>query len=409
VRGRLLDLFARNEQFPDLRGRVTRFEFGPPVGFTVQFRVIGPDTAQVREIAYRVRDTVRASPLVRDTQLDWNEQVRAVRVQLDQDKARVLGVTSADVAAMTQLVMSGAPVTQIRRGEELIDVTWRAAPAERLALERLGDINLFTRRHTLMAQSALNSETDFLERAPHARRRLGQAQTRRARPWHQPEPAGYSPLVSSAPRTAAHSASEASPLNASSSIMKRATICALSWACKAAFCAGSRCGPISNVNRRTPLPSRRTAARSDSFHCGYQVERHHQNVFDDRELQLDLVGRSGRPIHVLPHRGVVARGHALVEVRGRQRLHELDDGQRVETQRGAADRRGLGQANPAFCDQTLDDLKLAVGRPLLHEQPRPGCLKSASCLTSVCGVRASNLKAGHRVASCVSDSQGCRL
>jgi len=153
VRGRLLELFARNEQFPDLRGRVTRFEFGPPVGFPVQFRVVGPDTAQVRETAYRVRDTVRASPLVRDTQLDWNEQVRAVRVQIDQDKARVQGVTSADLAAMTQLVMSGAPVTQIRRGEELIDVTLRAAPEERLALERLGDINLFTRNGTVVPLS----------------------------------------------------------------------------------------------------------------------------------------------------------------------------------------------------------------------------------------------------------------
>ncbi len=145
VRGRLLDLFAKGEQFPDLRGRVTRFEFGPPVGFPVQFRVIGPSTAQVREIAYRVRDTVRASPLVRDTQLDWNEQVRAVSVQLDQDQARLLGITSADVGAMTQMVLSGAPVTQIRRGEDLIDVTLRAAPEERLALERLGDVNLFTR------------------------------------------------------------------------------------------------------------------------------------------------------------------------------------------------------------------------------------------------------------------------
>ena len=145
VRGRLLAIFAKGEQFPDLRGRVTRFEFGPPVGFPVQFRVIGPDTAQVREIAYRVRDMVRQSPLVRDTQLDWNEQVRAVRVQLDQDQARLLGITSADVGAMTQMVLSGAPVTQIRRGEDLIDVTLRAAPEERLALERLGDINVFTR------------------------------------------------------------------------------------------------------------------------------------------------------------------------------------------------------------------------------------------------------------------------
>jgi len=163
VRARLLELFEKNEQFPDLRGRVTRFEFGPPVGFPVQFRVIGPDTSQVREIAYRVRDIVRTSPLVRDTQLDWNEQVRTVRVQLDQDKARLLGVTSADVAAMTQLVLSGAPVTQIRRGEELIDVTLRASPEERLALEQLGDVQLFTRQGAVLPLSQVATLTPAFE------------------------------------------------------------------------------------------------------------------------------------------------------------------------------------------------------------------------------------------------------
>ena len=145
VRHRLIDLFTADKEFPDLRGRVTRFEFGPPVGFPVQFRVVGPDTAKVREIAYQVRDAVRKSPLVRDTQLEWNEQVRSVRVELDQDKARLLGVTSADVSAMMQTVLGGAPATQIRRGEDLIDVTVRAVPGERLALEQLGDVSLFTR------------------------------------------------------------------------------------------------------------------------------------------------------------------------------------------------------------------------------------------------------------------------
>ena len=145
VRHRLIEMFTADKEFPDLRGRVTRFEFGPPVGFPVQFRVVGPDTAKVREIAYQVRDAVRQSPLVRDTQLEWNEQVRSVRVELNQDKARLLGITSADVSAMMQTVLSGAPATQIRRGEDLIDVTVRAVPGERLALEQLGDVSLFTR------------------------------------------------------------------------------------------------------------------------------------------------------------------------------------------------------------------------------------------------------------------------
>jgi multidrug efflux pump len=180
VRGRLLELFAKNEQLPDLRGRVTRFEFGPPVGFPVQFRVMGPDTARVREIAYRVRDTVRQSPLVRDTQLDWNEQVRALRVQLDQDKARLLGISSADVASMTQMVLSGAPVTQIRRGEDLIDVTLRAAPEERLALERLGDVSLFTRSGAVVPLSQVAILTPTFEEPVLWRRNRDTALTVRA-------------------------------------------------------------------------------------------------------------------------------------------------------------------------------------------------------------------------------------
>lgn len=180
VRARLLDLFAKNEQFPDLRARVSRFEFGPPVGFPVQFRVMGPDAASVRELAYQVRDIVGASPLVRDTQLDWNEQVRTVRVDLDADKARLLGIGHADVAAMTQLVLSGAPVTQIRRGEDLIDVNLRAAPEERMALERLGDLNLFTRSGAVVPLSQVATLVPTFEEPVLWRRNREMALTVRA-------------------------------------------------------------------------------------------------------------------------------------------------------------------------------------------------------------------------------------
>ena len=180
VRARLLALFAKDQEFPELRGRVIRFEFGPPVGFPVQFRVMGPDTAQVRQIAYRVRDTVRQSPLVRDTQLDWNEQVRAMRVELDQDKARLLGITSADVAAMTQTVLSGAPVTQIRRGEELVDVVLRAGAEERLALEQLGDISLFTRTGAVVPLSQVAKLVPTFEEPVLWRRNRDMALTVRA-------------------------------------------------------------------------------------------------------------------------------------------------------------------------------------------------------------------------------------
>lgn len=145
VRARLMGLFDRDEVLPDVRARVSRLEFGPPVGFPVQFRVIGPDKAQVREIAYRVRDAVRQSPLVRDTQLDWNEQVRSLQVHVDHDKARLLGLSTADIQGLVQTTLDGATVTQIRRGEELVDVVVRATPEERRGLGQLGDLQLFTR------------------------------------------------------------------------------------------------------------------------------------------------------------------------------------------------------------------------------------------------------------------------
>jgi multidrug efflux pump subunit AcrB len=155
VRARLLDLLAKDEALPDVNARVTRLEFGPPVGFPVQFRVIGPDKAQVREIAYKVRDAVRQSPLVRDTQLDWNEQVRSMKVHVDQDKARLLGLSTADIQGLVQTTLDGAPVTQIRRGEELVDVVVRATPEERKRIGQLGDLPVFTRSGVTVPLSQL--------------------------------------------------------------------------------------------------------------------------------------------------------------------------------------------------------------------------------------------------------------
>lgn len=145
VRSRLLALFETDQEFPNLRGRVLRLEFGPPVGFPVQFRVTGPDTAEVRRIAYQVRDIVSQNSLVRDTQLDWNDQVRALRLNVDQDKARQLGISNADIADTVQTVLSGAPVSQVRRGEELIDIVVRGTPEERQSVAGVGDIALFSR------------------------------------------------------------------------------------------------------------------------------------------------------------------------------------------------------------------------------------------------------------------------
>jgi len=151
VRSRLMA--SVNDQFPNVWVRVTRLELGPPVGFPVQFRVVGPDTQKVREIAREVEAVVASSAKVRDVQLDWNDPVRTLRVDLDQDKARALGLAPADVAFVTQTFLNGATLSQFREHEELVDIVARAVPAERLNVDTLKNINLYTREGTVVPLS----------------------------------------------------------------------------------------------------------------------------------------------------------------------------------------------------------------------------------------------------------------
>ncbi|MBR0751824.1 efflux RND transporter permease subunit [Bradyrhizobium jicamae] len=126
----------------EARVRVDRFNFGPPVGFPVQFRVIGPDPNKVRDIAYQVRDVMRENKNVKDVQLDWNEQSPYLKLVVDQDRARALGLTPQDVSQALSMLISGAPVTTIRDGIEKVGVVARAIPAERLDLGRVGDLTI---------------------------------------------------------------------------------------------------------------------------------------------------------------------------------------------------------------------------------------------------------------------------
>src|SRR6202000_209640 len=129
----------------EARVRVDRFNFGPPVGFPVQFRVIGPDPQVVRDIAYKVRDVVAANKNIRDPQLDWNEQSPYLKLVVDQDRARALGLTPQDVSQALAMLISGAPVTTVRDGIEKVDVVARAVPSERLDLGHVGDLTVTSR------------------------------------------------------------------------------------------------------------------------------------------------------------------------------------------------------------------------------------------------------------------------
>jgi multidrug efflux pump subunit AcrB len=130
---------------PEARVRVDRFNFGPPVGFPVQFRVIGPDTNKVREIAYQVRDVMRTEKRLIEPQLDWNEQTPYLKLVVDQERARALGLTPQDVSQSLAFLLSGVPVTTVRDGVEKVGVVARALPSDRLDLGHIGDLTVYSR------------------------------------------------------------------------------------------------------------------------------------------------------------------------------------------------------------------------------------------------------------------------
>ena len=146
---------ADDGQLSEARVRVDRFNFGPPVGFPVQFRVIGPDTATVREIAYKVRDVMRANKKMRGPHLDWNEQTPYLKLNVDQDRVRAIGLTPQDLSQSLAMLISGVPVTTVRAGIEKVTVVARAVPSERLDLGRVGDLTITSRNGVVVPLSQI--------------------------------------------------------------------------------------------------------------------------------------------------------------------------------------------------------------------------------------------------------------
>ena len=144
LKTRLEGLVAQNV-IPEARLRIDRLNFGPPVGFPVQFRVLGPDSNSVRAVADKVREAMRANLNTRDVQFDWNEQKKSVRLEVDQDRARSLGLTPQDIAQTLGTLLSGYTVTEYKEGIELVPVVARAIPEERLGLASFEDLTIPTR------------------------------------------------------------------------------------------------------------------------------------------------------------------------------------------------------------------------------------------------------------------------
>ncbi|AMK32547.1 efflux RND transporter permease subunit [Pseudomonas mosselii] len=129
-----------DQQFPDLRSRVTRLENGPPVGYPVQFRVTGEHIEKVRALAREVAAKVRENPHVVNVHLDWEEPSKAVYLDIDQDRARALGVSTAQLSSFLQSSLTGSNVSQYREDNELIEILLRGTPEERRELGNLGSL-----------------------------------------------------------------------------------------------------------------------------------------------------------------------------------------------------------------------------------------------------------------------------
>src|SRR5499427_2379994 len=133
---------ALAEQFPSAVSRVSPLGLGPPVGWPVQYRVSGPDLSEVRDIALQLAQIVAAAPGARHVNFDWMEPARMVRIRIDQDQARLLGLNSEAIASVMNSVVTGKPVTQVRDGIYLVDVLTRATDEERLSLSTLRTLQI---------------------------------------------------------------------------------------------------------------------------------------------------------------------------------------------------------------------------------------------------------------------------
>jgi multidrug efflux pump subunit AcrB len=135
LQGKLEKLLA--EEFPNVVTRVYPLELGPPVGWPVQYRIVGPDVDRLRDLSKGAADLIAGHPDTRRVSFDWIEPARRVRIQIDQDQARRIGYTSEALASVLNTAISGTRVTQLRDGIYLVDVVARARQEDRVALENL--------------------------------------------------------------------------------------------------------------------------------------------------------------------------------------------------------------------------------------------------------------------------------
>ncbi len=126
-------------EFPEVRGRAKLLPNGPPVPYPVQFRVVGPDPSRVRGYADEVKAIMRENPNMRGINDNWNESIKVLRLDVDQAKARALGVSSQSIAQAARTINIGTTVGQYRDGDKLVDIVLRQPLEERNAITDLAN------------------------------------------------------------------------------------------------------------------------------------------------------------------------------------------------------------------------------------------------------------------------------
>lgn len=142
LRGRLIEYYKNDPA--GVRANIARIENGPPVGYPVQYRVSGEDVATLRGIAEQVASVMRQETTLSNVNFDWYDQAKSIAVHIDQDKARLLGISSQDIANLLGMSLQGYTVSSLREGSKQIDIVLRASQEERDRPSALGSLMLPT-------------------------------------------------------------------------------------------------------------------------------------------------------------------------------------------------------------------------------------------------------------------------
>lgn len=153
VRAELQDYLTKT--FPGTDAFVKLLDIGPPVGKPVQYRISGPDIQKVRDLSQQFAGVMGSHPLLANMVLDWNEPSRVVKVDVLQDKARQLGVSSEDIATALNGIVEGSTATQVRDDIYLVNVIGRARASERDSIQTLENLQLSTSDGKVVPLSAV--------------------------------------------------------------------------------------------------------------------------------------------------------------------------------------------------------------------------------------------------------------